>query len=164
MKTAPNKKAVATKPAIRFVKLSTTGKELAPTAKSWAQVLDRETGLIWMADTLGAGARYKWTEAKAAAEAVRIGKHADWRLPTIKELLSLVDYARLIPRSIRRSSRLSRPGTGRALPTRRRRRTSRGSSASATATPTATAGTARRSSMRCAPRAPVSNGRFGIAS
>jgi hypothetical protein len=98
MKSAPQKKAAKSKPAAaRFVKLSSTGKELAPTAKTWAQVLDRETDLIWMADTLGAGTRYKWAEAKAAAAAVRIGKNSDWRLPTIKELLSLVDYERFSP-------------------------------------------------------------------
>jgi len=98
MKSSPKKKAAKSKSAsVRFIKLSSTGKELAPTAKSWSQVLDRETGLIWMADTVGAGTPYKWSEAKVAAASVRIGKHSDWRLPTIKELLSLVDYERFSP-------------------------------------------------------------------
>jgi len=82
---------------VRFVKISAAGKELAPTAKLWVQVLDRETGLIWTADTLGNGTRYKWADAKAAAEAVRVGKLSDWRLPTIKELQSLVDFERFNP-------------------------------------------------------------------
>jgi hypothetical protein len=79
----------------RFVKLSETGAELPTKAKEWAQVLDRESGLIWAADTIGA--RCNWAQAKSAASAVRIGEHADWRLPTIKELLSLVDYERFSP-------------------------------------------------------------------
>jgi hypothetical protein len=81
-------------PRARFVKLSSTGRELAPTAKKWAQVLDRKTGLIWTAETIGP--RVDHAKAKEATEAVRIGKKK-WRLPTIKELLSLVDYERYSP-------------------------------------------------------------------
>ena len=80
----------------RFVKLSTTGRELSAKAKKWTQVLDRETGLIWLADASPCG-RVDWKAAKGAAATTKIGKHKDWRMPTIKELLSLVDYSRTDP-------------------------------------------------------------------
>ena len=35
--------------------------------------------------------------AKAACVAARVGGHNDWRLPTIQELLTLVDYERTSP-------------------------------------------------------------------
>jgi hypothetical protein len=57
------------------------------------QVRDTKTSLIWTRDTIEGG-RLSWEKAKEAAAAVRIGGHSDWRLPTIKELLTLVDYDR----------------------------------------------------------------------
>ena len=56
-------------------------------------VHDRLTGLSWTRETL-AGGRRKWADAKQAAADCRIGGFTDWRLPTIKELLSIVDYER----------------------------------------------------------------------
>jgi len=91
MKT--KKSAAATPP--RFVKLSAAGKELAASAKTWAQVLDRKTDLIWTANTVGPRAQF--ADAKKLAENCGVGDHTDWRLPTIEELLSLVDYTRCKP-------------------------------------------------------------------
>lgn len=66
------------------------------------------TGLIWMrcslgydwdsnssACTAGAGATttYTWSAALTAAEATNFAGHSDWRLPNIKELTSIVEYA-----------------------------------------------------------------------
>ncbi len=58
-------------------------------------VSDRATGLMWSRDDSGAG--MTWEEALAFAYA-RNAEHylgySDWRVPNIKELHSIVDYAR----------------------------------------------------------------------
>jgi hypothetical protein len=77
---------------IRFIKLGDDNAELPAAAATWSQVRDNETGLIWMADALAE--RMEWIVAKQAATEPRIGGNDDWRLPTIKELLSIVDYDR----------------------------------------------------------------------
>jgi len=59
-------------------------------------VTDRFTGLMWTRANV-AGGRMNWTEAKKAAEAVTLGGHTDWKLPTIRQLLSIVDYERSSP-------------------------------------------------------------------
>ena len=59
-------------------------------------VHDALTGLVWTRETL-AGGRRNWGDAKKAASECRIGGFTDWRLPTIKELLSIVDYERSEP-------------------------------------------------------------------
>jgi len=79
----------------RFVKLDDANNELPADAATWSQVRDNATGLIWMADALGE--RMKWNAARNYAPAQRIGGNDDWRLPTIQELLSIVDYARFDP-------------------------------------------------------------------
>ena len=38
-----------------------------------------------------------WAKAKAVAEAYRGGDHDDWRLPTIEELITLIDFSRFNP-------------------------------------------------------------------
>lgn len=59
-------------------------------------VSDALMGLVWTRETLAGGGR-KWADAKQAVADCRIGGFADWRLPTIKELLSIVDYERTEP-------------------------------------------------------------------
>lgn len=56
---------------------------------------DAVTGLDWQ--TVPFPDRMSWAEAKAAAEALRLGGHDDWRLPTRAELLTLVDDTRHSP-------------------------------------------------------------------
>jgi len=58
-------------------------------------VIDHSTGLMWSKATTAKGKT--WAEAKAAAEAVRLGGFTDWRLPTRAELLTLVDDTRSNP-------------------------------------------------------------------
>ena len=58
-------------------------------------VIDQSTGLMWSKATTAKGKT--WAEAKAAAEAVRLGGYTDWRLPTRAELLTLVDDTRSNP-------------------------------------------------------------------
>ncbi len=65
-------------------------------------VLDNVTGLTWQRspDTNGDGSieandKLTWTQAQArpaALNAARYGGYSDWRLPTIKELYSLIDF------------------------------------------------------------------------
>lgn len=56
-------------------------------------VTDNVTGLMWQQDP---GAKITWPEAVANLEAfnaVGLGGYSDWRIPTIKELYSLVDFS-----------------------------------------------------------------------
>jgi hypothetical protein len=52
-------------------------------------VLDASTGLMWMQ---ARGPMLSWDEAMAGAKACRVGGHDDWRMPSIKELYSLIDF------------------------------------------------------------------------
>ena len=66
-------------------------------------VTDTSTGLMWQQDTARDGEgnydTMTWEEALAYCEALELpnGGYTDWRLPTIKELLSLVDYSQYDP-------------------------------------------------------------------
>lgn len=75
-------------------------------------VTDNATGLMWVQDpSLCGGSSYPnlwangpnipapqpWNDAIANCEALDYAGHNDWRLPNIKELLSIVDYGRLKP-------------------------------------------------------------------
>lgn len=52
-------------------------------------VSDLNTGLMW-AQTRGT--KVTWADASAGASACRTGEHADWRMPRIKELYSLINF------------------------------------------------------------------------
>jgi hypothetical protein len=52
-------------------------------------VLDLVTGLMWQKSP---GEKRTWPEAVAGAAGCRTGGHDDWRLPTIKELYSLIEF------------------------------------------------------------------------
>lgn len=53
-------------------------------------VTDRNTGLNWVQ---ARGSKVTWKDALAGAAACRAGGHADWRMPTIKELYSLILFS-----------------------------------------------------------------------
>ena len=58
-------------------------------------ITDRATGLMWPKDDSGQG--MNWQEALAWAQRKNVEKflgHRDWRLPSVKELQSIVDYTR----------------------------------------------------------------------
>lgn len=57
---------------------------------------DLASGLEWDVTDFG-GKRMTFDEAQKACAALRTGGHSDWRLPTIQELLGLVDYERHSP-------------------------------------------------------------------
>lgn len=52
-------------------------------------VSDFNTGLMWQRDF----DRAEWPQAPAKAQAARTGGYADWRVPNIKELYSLMDFS-----------------------------------------------------------------------
>lgn len=52
-------------------------------------VSDLVTGLTWVRER---GAKVSWAEATKGASACRVGGHADWRVPTIKQLYSLIHF------------------------------------------------------------------------
>lgn len=58
-------------------------------------VVDKTTGLMWSRVTNAE--RKTWSEAKRAAAALTLGGFRDWRLPTRRELLTLVDDTRSNP-------------------------------------------------------------------
>ncbi len=55
-------------------------------------VTDQATGLMWM--ELDSDSAMNWSEALSFAEGLELAGHSDWRLPNVKELQSIVDYAR----------------------------------------------------------------------
>ncbi|MCG3268557.1 DUF1566 domain-containing protein [Yoonia sp. I 8.24] len=55
-------------------------------------VTDAATGRMWQQSD--DGARREWDDALAYCEALELGGHDDWYLPTSKELQSIVDYRR----------------------------------------------------------------------
>ena len=59
-------------------------------------VSDHLTGLIWSANDIGSD-RHDWPSAQKVVATLNLGGFTDWRLPTIKELLTLVDYDRNSP-------------------------------------------------------------------
>jgi hypothetical protein len=52
-------------------------------------VSDLVTGLMWVQ---ARGDKMSWADAVAGAKVCRVGGHDDWRLPTIKELYSLIQF------------------------------------------------------------------------
>jgi len=58
-------------------------------------VTDTSTVLMWQQETAPGG--YNWEQALAYCENLSLGGHSDWRLPTVKELRSLVDYSQYAP-------------------------------------------------------------------
>lgn len=53
-------------------------------------VSDLNTGLMWVK---ARGSKIAWFDAFAAATACRTGGYSDWRMPTIKELYSLIQFS-----------------------------------------------------------------------
>jgi hypothetical protein len=58
-------------------------------------VQDNLTGLMWAQDG-GIPAR-DWEDALSYCDTLNLGGHTDWRLPNVKELLTLIDYGNSNP-------------------------------------------------------------------
>jgi hypothetical protein len=56
---------------------------------------DNQKDLLWSANDIGE--RHDWAAAQKAVAKLDLGGFTDWRLPTIQELLTLVDYGRSSP-------------------------------------------------------------------
>jgi hypothetical protein len=57
-------------------------------------VSDLNTGLMWAQDYSG---KMTWAEAQSGAEDFNLAGYDDWRLPTVKELFSLMDFSGIEP-------------------------------------------------------------------
>jgi hypothetical protein len=58
-------------------------------------VTDESIGLMWQQET--PGKPMDWRPSSEHCKYLRLAGYTDWRLPTIKELMSLVDYNRYTP-------------------------------------------------------------------
>jgi len=63
-------------------------------------VSDLNTGLVWQK---AVGVKVSWEDAKANAVRINFGGKTDWRLPSIKELYSLIDFNGMAGRDERSS-------------------------------------------------------------
>ncbi len=69
-------------------------------------VTDQVTGLMWQAES---GEKVTYQSAVSGADGVRLGGYDDWRLPTIRELYSLMDFQGIDPDPRARSTDSLRP-------------------------------------------------------
>lgn len=58
-------------------------------------VTDKATGLMWQQQ--GPSAKMNWEQSLSYCEGLNLGGYTDWRLPTIRELLRLMDYDKCCP-------------------------------------------------------------------
>jgi hypothetical protein len=78
----------------RFINVGADGKS---TTGEHVAVYDQKTGLTWTAYPLQDGKDLNHADAMKACGEVDLFGHADWRAPTIEELLSIIDYSRNDP-------------------------------------------------------------------
>jgi len=58
-------------------------------------ITDNKTSLVWQQED--DGKRRNWDEANEYAKGLELGGYSDWRLPTVAELVSIVDYSQYNP-------------------------------------------------------------------
>jgi hypothetical protein len=58
-------------------------------------VTDNVTRLVWQQAT--APTTYTWSETPAYCRSLCLGGHADWRVPSIVELATIVDFGKIDP-------------------------------------------------------------------
>lgn len=86
--------AIVAHPARRFVKLDEDGIAIPDDSSDWRAVEDTTHGLIW--DRRPSAKKYKWKDRQKGVPSKLCG-WTDWRVPTVRELLALVDYERREP-------------------------------------------------------------------
>ncbi len=69
-------------------------------------IKDPSTNLMWEDTKHTEDGQVTYLEANSYCETLKLGEHDDWRVPTIKELLSIVDYARYEPATLKEFSRV----------------------------------------------------------
>ena len=52
---------------------------------------DEKAGLIWQDDVAAENVKGYWDDALEYCDNLRLNKHRDWRLPTVRELYTLID-------------------------------------------------------------------------
>ena len=59
-----------------------------------ATTLDTVTGLIWITDAnqINSGNSSSWANALSLCKSSTVGGYLDWRLPNVRELMSILDY------------------------------------------------------------------------
>lgn len=60
-------------------------------------VTDLSTGLMWQQDISEYSNYMTWEKALAYCEGLNLGSYSDWRMPTIKELRSMLNYSLFYP-------------------------------------------------------------------
>jgi hypothetical protein len=60
-------------------------------------VTDQATGLMWQKDISEYSNYMTWEKALAYCESLSLGGYSDWRMPTVKELRSMVNYSLFYP-------------------------------------------------------------------
>ena len=69
-------------------------------------VKDPSTGLMWEDTKHTEDGQVTYIEADSYCVDLKLGEHDDWRMPTLKELLSIVDYKRNEPATLKEFSRV----------------------------------------------------------
>jgi hypothetical protein len=59
--------------------------------------IDRRTGLTWQDNRFVESERVTYTQAEKLCKELRLGNYNDWHIPSIKELLTIVDYKKYDP-------------------------------------------------------------------
>jgi len=89
-----------------FTKLDASGRPLEAIAPSWSMVRDNRSGLTWEIKTETEGLhywkqRYDWQTAQTdfidRLNNEKFGGADDWRLPTVRELVSITEKFRFLP-------------------------------------------------------------------
>lgn len=80
----------------RFIMIGADGRPLDSNDEPHVAVYDGLRDLTWSRTNVGSE-RMNWKDADAACRSLNLAGHQDWRLPTIQELLSIVDYERKEP-------------------------------------------------------------------
>ena len=78
-----------------YTKLGAKGVELPETTTfedGWIMTRDNVTGLVWENKQATAVRYYQWGAANTYCDDLKLGGFSDWRLPTVNELASLIDY------------------------------------------------------------------------
>jgi len=64
---------------------------------SGEMAMDTRTGLTWQDNRFVESERVTYTQAEKLCKELRLGGKDDWRIPTIRELLSIIDYKKYDP-------------------------------------------------------------------
>ncbi len=79
-----------------YTKLDAAGNSLPDSATSWVMVRDNVTGLIWEVKTYD-NYSYTWDSSNDFTDHLCVGDYCDWRLPTVKELASIINIVAYSP-------------------------------------------------------------------